>query len=165
MSTGSPTTRKERCSSPRPGCPRSPDVSMEGKPSLHVIGAEYKRGSPEPPAQGSRRRSPPGIWRYRVLAVGTRLLRLVVVLFLVSLFTFMLLHLARGDPAAVIVGPNGTAAQIHRIDHQLGLDRPVIDQYGTWAINALHGNLGQSLVPPDGPVANQIRQALPVSLE
>src|SRR5579884_3938898 len=97
--------------------------------------------------------------------LGRRLVRLVLVLFLVSLGTFFLLQMTPGNPAIAILGTNATPASVRQVDHQLGVDRPVLSQYGHWISHALHGNLGQSLVPPGGTVVSRIGQALPVSLE
>jgi peptide/nickel transport system permease protein len=94
-----------------------------------------------------------------------RLVHLVIVLVLVSIGTFALLNLSPGDPAGVILGPNATAQSVRQVDHQLGLDRPLVNQFWSWLSGALHGNLGTSLIPPQSSVASQIGQALPISLE
>ena len=100
-----------------------------------------------------------------VLAAVGKLVHLVLVLFLVSIGTFMLLHLTPGDPAVAILGKSATPEAVRQIDHQLGLDKPLLTQYGHWISGALHGNLGSSLVPPGGTVMSRIGQALPVSIE
>jgi peptide/nickel transport system permease protein len=100
-----------------------------------------------------------------VLAVLRRVTHFLIVLWLVSLGTFLLLQLAPGNPAVTILGLAATPQAVKQIDQQLGLDRPLVDQYGHWLWSALHGNLGNSLVLPLGPVTQQISRALPVSLE
>ena len=91
--------------------------------------------------------------------------RLLAVLLLVSFGTFMLLQLTPGNPAVAILGQNATPASVRQLDRQLGLDRPLLDQYGHWITQALQGNLGTSLVPPGGTVTSRLAEALPVTLE
>ena len=77
----------------------------------------------------------------------------------------MLVHLTPGNPAVAILGTSATPKAVTQLDHQLGLNQPVLAQYGHWLGQALHGNLGTALVPPGGPVVSRIAQALPISLE
>ena len=62
-----------------------------------------------------------------------RLLGVIPVMVVVGVFVFSLLHLAPGDPAAIIAGDNATEASIARIRASLGLDRPLLEQFGKWA--------------------------------
>jgi len=98
-------------------------------------------------------------------AVARRIGRLVAVLFLVSLGTFMLMQLAPENPAIAELGTHATAAQIQSIDHQLGLDKPILTQYRHWLGRALHGDLGKSFLAPFPSVGQIVKGALPVSLE
>jgi peptide/nickel transport system permease protein len=100
-----------------------------------------------------------------VLAAGYRIIHLAVVLLLVSFGTFMLLQLTPGDPAVSILGTNATPESVRELHHQLGLDKPLAQQFGHWLGGALHGDVGTSVVPPGGSVAGRIGQALPVSVE
>ena len=70
----------------------------------------------------------------------------LVLLWVVVTFTFLLLQFVPGDPAGVILGGQGTPAQIAQVRHELGIDRPVIKQYGTWLGNVLHADLGRSVI-------------------
>jgi peptide/nickel transport system permease protein len=70
----------------------------------------------------------------------------LVLLWVVVTFTFLLLQFVPGDPAAVILGGQGTPAQIAQVRAELGLDRPVIDQYGTWLGRVLRADLGRSVI-------------------
>ncbi len=63
----------------------------------------------------------------------------------VSLIVFMLLHLTPGDPAAVMAGDQATVQDIESIRKQLGLDRPIYEQFFIWIGNLVQGNLGTSL--------------------
>jgi peptide/nickel transport system permease protein len=57
-----------------------------------------------------------------------------------------LLRLSPGDPAAIIAGDNASGDEIARIHVQLGLDRPIYVQFGGWAWQLLHGDLGISIL-------------------
>jgi peptide/nickel transport system permease protein len=74
-----------------------------------------------------------------------RLLATVPVMAVVALFVFALLHLSSGDPAAIIAGDTATPADIARIHHALGLDRPLYLQFEDWVWRLLHGDLGISI--------------------
>lgn len=69
---------------------------------------------------------------------------LVVLLFVVSVVVFGLLVIVPGDPAVSIAGDNATPEQIEAIRQDLGLDRPLVAQYASWAGRALRGDLGTS---------------------
>lgn len=73
-----------------------------------------------------------------------RLPSTVAVLFAASVFAFVLPRLAPGDPATAVAGPEATAAQIAAVRSQLGLDRPLVSQYGDWLAGVLHGDFGTS---------------------
>ncbi len=62
----------------------------------------------------------------------------------VTVLTFILLHLAPGNLAQTLAGENATPAQVSRITHELGLDRPVYEQYGIWLGKLVRGDLGFS---------------------
>ena len=74
-----------------------------------------------------------------------RLLGVVPVMLIVGVFVFSLLHLAPGDPAAIIAGDNATEANIARIRANLGLDRPLMEQFTSWGWATLRGDLGVSM--------------------
>jgi peptide/nickel transport system permease protein len=74
-----------------------------------------------------------------------RLLGVIPVMVVVGVFVFSLLHLAPGDPAAIIAGDTATQADIARIRTSLGLDRPLLEQFGTWAWATMRGDLGVSM--------------------
>jgi peptide/nickel transport system permease protein len=74
-----------------------------------------------------------------------RLLWAVPMLFVVSALSFVLVSLLPGDPARSVLGPLATDQQVARARAQLGLDRSLADQYRSWLVHALHGDLGVSL--------------------
>jgi len=63
-----------------------------------------------------------------------------------TLFSFILIHLVPGDPIRIMVGGKAPEAVVKNIDHQLGLDRPLPEQYVTFVGHAARGDLGESIV-------------------
>lgn len=74
-----------------------------------------------------------------------RLLSIVPVMGTVAVCVFLMLHLAPGDPAAIIAGDNATPQNIADIRARLGLDQPVWWQFLTWMGTLLQGDLGRSM--------------------
>ncbi|HEX2439828.1 MAG TPA: ABC transporter permease [Methylomirabilota bacterium] len=74
-----------------------------------------------------------------------RLLLAVPVLFGVSLLVFAVMHLAPGDPAAIMLGAQATREDIARLHRELGLDRPLPVQYARWLGRVVQGDLGRSI--------------------
>jgi peptide/nickel transport system permease protein len=77
--------------------------------------------------------------------LARRLLHLGPVLLGVSLIVFLVLHLAPGDPAEVMLGANANKEDLARLRTQLGLDQPLYVQYRTWISHVARGDLGRSL--------------------
>ncbi|HEX7095194.1 MAG TPA: ABC transporter permease [Acidimicrobiales bacterium] len=100
-----------------------------------------------------------------VAVLVARAARLLPVLFLVSVATFLLLELVPGDPAVAVLGTAGTPEQYEAIHRELGLDEPLLQRYWDWVTDALQGDLGNSLVPPNRPVTEVILARLPVTIE
>lgn len=74
-----------------------------------------------------------------------RLLLLILVLWGVTLVTFILMHVVPGDPAKVLLGKlSGNEALVTKLRHQLGLDKPLIVQYFEFVKGVLRGDLGNS---------------------
>jgi peptide/nickel transport system permease protein len=74
-----------------------------------------------------------------------RLLLLILVLWGVTLVTFILMHVVPGDPAKVLLGKlSGNEVLVAKLQHQLGLDKPLVVQYFEFVKGILHGNLGNS---------------------
>lgn len=96
--------------------------------------------------------------------VARRLVMMVGITFVISVGTFYLLHLLPGDPASVILGIGNTPSARLTLYHQLGLDRPVIEQYFVWIGHLLSGHLGNSFITHT-PIASTIGGALPIDLE
>ena len=95
--------------------------------------------------------------------VAHRLASLIVVMALVGVCVFLLLHLAPGDPAAIIAGDNATPDQIASIRTHLGLDEALPIQFLRWSAAVLSGDLGVSIFS-NTPVATLIGQRLEPTL-
>ena len=74
-----------------------------------------------------------------------RLLAIAALAFGITLLVFLIIRLIPGDPAVVMLGTNaGDPALIARLHAQLGLDKPIPQQYVIWLGRALHGDFGYS---------------------
>lgn len=93
-----------------------------------------------------------------------RLAQTVAVVFAAATLTFVLLHLAPGDPLAVAMdNPAVTEAVRERWRHAYGLDRPMPEQYARYLASVAHGDLGYSF-SLRRPVADALADALPNTL-
>jgi len=70
---------------------------------------------------------------------------LVPTLLGLSIITFSLIHLVPGDPASVMLGERATPEAVAALRADLGLDRPIHEQYGRFLSGLLSGDLGRSL--------------------
>lgn len=83
----------------------------------------------------------------------------------VSIIAFAIIRLIPGDPVRDILGTSGgNAALVARLRSQLGLDRPVVVQYGIWVSDVLRGNFGYSYSQQE-PVSSLLAQNIPPTLE
>lgn len=96
--------------------------------------------------------------------LGIRLLVFFPSLIVASIIVFGLVYLVPGDAATTIAGPDASPDQIDALRHKLGLDRPVVEQYITWLLNILHGQMGQSFVN-GAEISDQLALRLPVTFE
>jgi peptide/nickel transport system permease protein len=74
-----------------------------------------------------------------------RLLYIFPVLLGVSVIVFTLVHLTPGDPARIMLGAAARPEDVARLRHELGLDRPVYEQYFSWLGRVLQGDFGTSI--------------------
>ncbi len=88
-----------------------------------------------------------------------RILATIPVMIVVAVFVFALLHLSPGDPAAIIAGDNATVADITHIRAKLGLDQPLLVQFGDWCWRLMRGDLGISIFT-NLPVSQLIAQRI-----
>jgi len=73
-----------------------------------------------------------------------RLLATIPVLLIVAVLVFLLLRMTPGDPAAILAGDAANTEQIARIRQSLGLEKPIVVQFGIWVGQMLSGDLGES---------------------
>ena len=92
-----------------------------------------------------------------------RVLQSLVVVLVMSLVVFVGVHVV-GDPVHILISDDMTQAEIEAFIRQLGLDRPVHEQYFHFLANALRGDLGNSFVYSE-PALKLILQRMPATLE
>ncbi|MFO1081480.1 MAG: ABC transporter permease [Reyranellaceae bacterium] len=101
--------------------------------------------------------------RDRLRLVGRRLVQVAPVIVLATFVVFGLQQLVPGDIAVTLAGDNATDARIAEIRKLYGLDRPFLVQYGSWLWDALHGDLGKSILSGE-VVLDSIERRFPTSL-
>ena len=92
-----------------------------------------------------------------------RSLQSIVVLFIMSLIVFVGVNLV-GDPVDMLINPEADQAEIDRVIRDLGLDRPVSEQYWYFVLNAFQGDLGRSFIFGE-PALKLIVQRMPATME
>ena len=92
-----------------------------------------------------------------------RLVQMVPVLFLITLFIFFMVRLVPGSPADALLGFRATPEAVARIESRLNLDKPIYIQYGTFVKNLLSGDLGESAKRHE-PVTTILKDRLPKTL-
>jgi peptide/nickel transport system permease protein len=92
-----------------------------------------------------------------------RILILVATLFLVSGVIFLVLRVIPGDPAQIILGIQATPETLQALRHKMGLDLPLIVQYGNWLGGLFRGDFGQS-IQYDVPIASLILSRMQVTV-
>ncbi len=92
-----------------------------------------------------------------------RLVAAVPTLLGVTLVIFSMVHLTPGDPVQVMLDVHASADQVARLRAELGLDRPLPEQYARFLFGALRGDLGNSL-KSGRPVGAEMAERLPATL-
>jgi len=92
-----------------------------------------------------------------------RTMQSVVVLFVMSIIVFVGVNLI-GDPVEMMINPEADQAEVERVIKELGLDRPVSEQYWFFLLNAFKGDLGKSFVFGT-PAIELIIQRIPATME
>ncbi|HYE90661.1 MAG TPA: ABC transporter permease [Terriglobales bacterium] len=95
--------------------------------------------------------------------LATRLARAIVALWLVSTVVFVVMRLS-GDPVPLLLPPDAPRSEIFRVRAELGLDRPIIVQYGVFLGNVMRGDFGRSIHFRQ-PAMDVVRGYVPASLE
>ncbi len=96
--------------------------------------------------------------------ISKRVVLLFIIILFVSVVSFFLVHLLPGNPTTTILGPNSTPQNVAILDHQLGLDKPLWQQYFIWIGHVFQGNLGQSYTTHQ-TTWSIIQQSFPIDLE
>jgi peptide/nickel transport system permease protein len=91
-------------------------------------------------------------------------LQIIPVLLGVSIVVFFMVRAIPGDPAQLLLGQQATEEQVQQVRQNMGLDKPVIVQYGIFLADALRGDLGTSIVT-GRPVTTELLARLPATLE
>ncbi len=100
---------------------------------------------------------------HRLRFIPARLVQSIPVAFGVTLIVFFMAHLLPGNAAIALLGERATDASVAALTQQLGLDRPLPEQYLIFLTQLVQGNLGKSLTY-QVPVADLLSQAIPVTL-
>ena len=100
-------------------------------------------------------------------SIVRRVLQFIPVLLGITFLAFLLIYLSPSDPVSVRMSAGGISVSpeiMESMRRSMGLDRPLLIQYGDWLWNILHGNMGKSYIT-DADVLNQILKALPYTLK
>lgn len=96
-----------------------------------------------------------------------RVLQFIPVLLGITFLAFLLIYLSPSDPVSVRMSAGSISVSpeiMESMRRSMGLDRPLLIQYGDWLWNILHGNMGKSYIT-DADVLDQILKALPYTLK
>lgn len=96
--------------------------------------------------------------------LARRAVTVLPVLFGILLFTFVLVRLGGQDPVARLAGPTASAQQIAEVKAELGLDRPIYEQFGIYIARVVQGDLGRSWLN-SRPVLGDLISRIPATLE
>lgn len=100
-------------------------------------------------------------------SIVRRVLQFIPVLLGITFLAFLLIYLSPSDPVSVRMSAGGISISpeiMESMRRSMGLDRPLLVQYGDWLWNILHGNMGKSYIT-DADVLDQILKALPYTLK
>lgn len=96
-----------------------------------------------------------------------RVLQFIPILLGITFLAFLLIYFSPSDPVSVRMSAGGISVSpeiMESMRRSMGLDRPLLVQYGDWLWNILHGNMGKSYIT-DADVLDQILKALPYTLK
>ena len=96
--------------------------------------------------------------------MANRILSLASVIFGVLLLTFLLIHLVPGDPVEVMLGESASMADRAQLREDLGLNQPLLSQFGSYLNKLAHGDLGSS-IHTKTPIIELIKARYPATLK
>ncbi len=102
-----------------------------------------------------------GLRRYILTRIGLTL----PMVFILGTLVFFIMHILPGDPVTSALGPKGTPEMVERIRENLGLNEPLIVQYGVFLRNMVTLDFGNSLVGGHRPVIDEMSERFPATLE
>ncbi|WP_312110067.1 nickel ABC transporter permease [Brevibacillus reuszeri] len=88
----------------------------------------------------------------------------LLVVFGISVFTFALVHMIPGDPVRMMLGQKATQEQVEHTREQMGLNKPLVEQYATYVTGIIQGDFGTSLKTGQ-PVLTEIMNRFPATLK
>jgi peptide/nickel transport system permease protein len=106
-------------------------------------------------------RGSPGLRRY----ILTRVVLTLPMVFILATLVFFVMHILPGDPVRSALGPKGTPEMVARIREQLGLNAPLIVQYGRFLLSMISLRFGNSLVLGHRPIIDEMSERFPATLE
>jgi peptide/nickel transport system permease protein len=119
-----------------------------GVPALSLLIYVFVRGSD-------------GLRRY----ILTRIVLTLPMVFILATLVFFVMHILPGDPVRSALGPKGTPEMVARIREQLGLNEPIIVQYGKFLASMVTLRFGNSLVLGHRPIIDEMSERFPATLE
>ncbi len=93
-----------------------------------------------------------------------RLILAIPMLFILLAVIFFVLRIMPGDPVLAVLGGKAPKAVIDRLRHELGLDKPIIVQFGDYLVDLMRGDLGKSTLT-ERPVWDEIMDRFPATME
>jgi peptide/nickel transport system permease protein len=98
--------------------------------------------------------------------IGSRLLQLIIMVSVLSFVTFVLMKVTPGDPIRDLLKVDdvvATKADEEKLKKEYGLDEPILSQYGSWLLQVMHFDLGESMITKR-PVLEMILARLPATI-
>ncbi len=102
-----------------------------------------------------------GLRRY----VLTRVVLTIPMVFILASLIFFVMRVLPGDPVSSALGPKGTEEMIFRIREQMGLNDPLIVQYGRFIWDTVRLDFGNSLTGGHRPIVDEMSERFPATLE
>ncbi|WP_457941070.1 ABC transporter permease [Mesorhizobium sp. 10J20-29] len=95
--------------------------------------------------------------------IAKRLLAAIPVIFGLTIIVFLIMAMIPGDPATAILGSYATPENVERLNRDLGLDKPLLQQYLIWLTNLTHGDFGRSYTM-NRPVLDEVMERFSATL-
>ena len=99
------------------------------------------------------------MFRYIAKRLGISL----IIIFLVTVFSFSIVHILPGDPARIALGEEADQAAVDALRAEMNLDKPIVEQYVLWITGIFEGDFGFSIVERR-PVSTIISERLPKTI-